>query len=32
MHGEASTQIAHPFAENQTLLLFVNLKQEKYEV
>jgi hypothetical protein len=33
MHVEASTQITHPFAEaeNKTLLLFVNVKQEKYD-
>jgi hypothetical protein len=33
MQGEASTQIAHPFAkaENKTLLLFVNVIQEKYD-
>jgi hypothetical protein len=33
MHVEASTQITHSFAEaeNKTLLLFVNVKQEKYE-
>jgi hypothetical protein len=32
-HVEASTQITQPFAEaeNQTLLLFVNVKQEKYD-
>jgi hypothetical protein len=30
---EALTQITHPFAEaeNKTLLLFVNVKQEKYD-
>jgi hypothetical protein len=34
MHVEASTQITHPFAEgeNKTLLLFVNVKQEKYDL
>jgi hypothetical protein len=33
MHVEASTQITHPFAEaeNKTLLLFVNVKQQKYD-
>jgi hypothetical protein len=33
MHVEASTQIPHPFAEaeNKTMLLFVNVKQEKYD-
>jgi hypothetical protein len=33
MHVEASTQIIHPFAEaeNKTLLLFVIVKQEKYD-
>jgi hypothetical protein len=34
MHGEASTQITHAFAEaeNKTLiLLFVNVVQEKYD-
>jgi hypothetical protein len=31
---EASTQITHPFAEaeNKTLLLYVNVKQEKYDL
>jgi hypothetical protein len=29
MHVEASTQITQPFAE--ALLLFVNVKQEKYD-
>jgi hypothetical protein len=29
MHVEASTQITHPFAE--AILLFVNVKQEKYD-
>jgi hypothetical protein len=28
---EASTQITHSFAEEETLLLFVNVKQEKYD-
>jgi hypothetical protein len=30
---EALTQITHPFAEaeNKTLLLFVNVKQKKYD-
>jgi hypothetical protein len=34
MHVEASTQTTHPFAgaENKTLLLFVNVKQEKYDL
>jgi hypothetical protein len=33
MHVDASTQITQPFAEaeNKTLLLFVNIKQEKYD-
>jgi hypothetical protein len=33
MHVEVSTQITHPFAEaeDKTLLLFVNVKQEKYD-
>jgi primase-polymerase (primpol)-like protein len=33
MHVEASTQITHPFAkaENKYLLLFVIVKQEKYD-
>jgi hypothetical protein len=33
MHVEATTQITHPFAEAElkTLLLFVNVKQEKYD-
>jgi hypothetical protein len=33
IHVEASTQIIHPFAkaENKTLLLFVSLKQKKYD-
>jgi hypothetical protein len=33
MHVEASTQITHRFAEaeNQTFLLFVNVKKEKYD-
>jgi hypothetical protein len=33
MHVEASTQITHSFAEaeNKTFLLFVNVKQEKYD-
>jgi hypothetical protein len=33
MHGEAPTQITHLFAkaENKTVLLFVNIKQEKYD-
>jgi hypothetical protein len=33
MHVEGSTQITHPYAEaeNKTLLLFVNVKQEKYD-
>jgi hypothetical protein len=32
MHVEASTQNCHPFAEaeSKTLLLFVNVIQEKY--
>jgi hypothetical protein len=34
MYVEASTQINHPFAEaeNKFLLLFVNVKQEKYDL
>jgi hypothetical protein len=34
MHMEASTQISLPFAEaeNKTLLLFLNVKQEKYDL
>jgi hypothetical protein len=33
MHVEESTQITHPFAEAEckTLLLFVNVKQKKYD-
>jgi hypothetical protein len=33
MHVKASTQITQPLAEaeNKTLLLFVNVKQEKYD-
>jgi tRNA(Leu) C34 or U34 (ribose-2'-O)-methylase TrmL len=33
LHVEASTQITHSFAEaeNKTFLLFVNVKQEKYD-
>jgi hypothetical protein len=33
MHVEASPQITYPFAEavNKILLLFVNVKQEKYD-
>jgi hypothetical protein len=33
MQIDASTQITHPFAdaENKTLLLLLNVKQEKYD-
>jgi hypothetical protein len=33
MHVEASQKITHPLAkaENKTFLLFVNVKQEKYD-
>jgi hypothetical protein len=32
MHVKASTQITHPFAKaEKTLLLFVNIKQTKYD-
>jgi hypothetical protein len=34
MYVEASTQIIHPFAEaeNEFVLLFVNVKHEKYDL